>query len=212
MSNKVLFRVSPGVLTLALVAGFLSGSQQGCGSGSSSGNFQAVCDQGCDKQASCMSGFDAANCKATICTEQCSNASAMASKISQCNSMACANFLACIVTTPACQGSSTGAGGSGAGGSSVTGAGGSIGTGTGGSIGTGMGGSIGTGTGGTAGGSACAPCAKFDACCMAAGQSNCTTNTSCMALTADQQATIGATCQMELNLIAAQPTAPAACK
>jgi hypothetical protein len=214
MSNKVLSRVSPWALTLALVAGVLSGSQQGCGSGGGSSNFQAVCDQGCDKQAMCMTGYDAAMCKQNICTAQCSNASARTTKSQQCIAMSdCTAFLACVLTIPACQTTASGAGGSsaGAGGSIGTGTGGSIGTGTGGSIGTGTGGSVGTGTGGTSG-SACAPCAKFDACCMAAGQSNCTTNASCVALTADQQATVGATCQTELNLIAGQPGAPAACK
>jgi hypothetical protein len=146
MSKKVTALIGGLVASLALVVV----ATQGCGSSGGSGDYKALCMQGCDKVVSCTPDADAttvsqlrtacnANCNADT---NCSNQSARVSAAKACLAMSdCAAFEACGATIPACQ-TTTGTGGSG------TGAGGSGGSGTGGS---GTGGS-GTGTGGTSGG------------------------------------------------------------
>jgi hypothetical protein len=146
MSKKVTALIGGLVASLALVVV----ATQGCGSSSGSGDYKAICMQGCDKVISCTPDADAAtitqlrtSCEAS-CNQQCSNQSARVTAGKACLAMSdCMAFETCGATTiPACQmttgtGGSTGAGGSGTGGS------GTGGSGTGGS---------GTGTGGTSGG------------------------------------------------------------
>lgn len=149
-----------------LAAGVSAVTVQGCGSSSSSGDYMALCNQGCDKTATCL-GLDAASCKQqcssqTTMTMSCSNSAAIISAYKGCLAMDCSAFLGCVAGLPPCQ----------------------SGGGQGGSSGGGQGGSSGGGTGGSTGNAGCSVCDKANSCCVALFTANQQSTASCAAFSA----------------------------
>ena len=99
-----------------IVAGFLCAiglmavTLEGCGG--SSATYASVCNQICDKIASCSGDPGAtaqstANCKQACTGETCSNESARISAGQACLAKDCASLIPCLATAPACQGGGT---------------------------------------------------------------------------------------------------------
>jgi hypothetical protein len=150
-------KVSVVLVSALAAAGVGAVTVQGCG-GSSSSDYVALCNQACDKTATCF-GADAAACKQD-CTSRggtvaaCGNAAAIKSAYQACVNGTCEAFLTCAATVPACQGSS------------------------------GQGGSSGGGIGGSTGNSGCTVCDKAATCCVAVAGASGQPTTSCAAFSA----------------------------
>jgi hypothetical protein len=168
------------VVRSLLVAGFVLGAAQGCGSSGSSST--PSCNDICIKTEMCSA--DASTATATsncnlVCGAQgtagtggqgttCTNQSARDSAFNSCFSMSdCTKFNACIAQVPACQ---TGGGGGSNGAAGKSGGGGATGS-------AGKSGAAGaTGAGGAGSGASCALCDKAVSCCATLGQPASTCN------------------------------------
>lgn len=131
MSKKLTGLIAGLVASLA----FVVGTMQGCGGSSGGSDFKSLCNQGCDKAASCQGDADATTiaqfkmqCQAS-CNAQptnCTNESARVSAAKACLAMSdCTAAGECALGIPPCQNGTGGTTGSGGGG----GAGGTTGTG-----------------------------------------------------------------------------------
>jgi hypothetical protein len=193
------------VVRSLLVAGFVLGAVQGCGS---SGSSTPSCNDTCVKIEMCQA--DASTATATTACNQicalsaggtsgqgqtCTNASAMQSAYNNCFSMTdCTAFNTCLNNVPKCQSGAGGAGG-------ATGAAGKGAAGTNGAAGS-------TGAGG-AGAADCSPCTRATSCCATAGfpAATCSaipTTAACNSATGQTQTTDISTCQAILTGAAAQ--------
>jgi hypothetical protein len=215
MSTKT-FTVVGGLL---MALGFFAGSLQGCGS--SAADNKALCKKACDKTLMCnpeLAPF-LTDCEAQCATRMgtssmpCKNESTIIAKFNECSAKPCDAYQACVMAIPACEGGSTGTGGTTTGTGGKGGSGGST-TGTGGST-SGSGGSGGSNADGSAA-AGCEACTKADACCNAftagfdAGMCGLAEN--CNAATGAQRTQAVAVCTMFLGNFATNPSAPAACK
>ena len=196
--NFMTFRRAIAPASFALFLAGVAVVGYGCGGGSSSSDPVALCKSGCDKAISlCFAdaGVDTATLKASCqssCTSQsasnpknCTNSSAIISAYNTCLAKTtCDELQSCTASIPACEGGSTGTGGSSGGGT-----GGATGGGTGGASGGGTGGSTATGTG----------CADLLACCNAT--TNATLKLACMQSYAGVMAMGDAICAQALTAI-----------
>jgi hypothetical protein len=202
------------VIGSLLVAGFVLGAVQGCGSSSSSAaNVMSLCMQGCVKivkcgadagssetMAECMQGC--VSSETTSTGGACSNQSAIIEAGNACLAKTtCVELEACALTVQPCEGAGTG-------GVSGTGTGGATG-GTSGATGGANGATGGTsgatgGTSGAAGGSgaaSCSSCDKAQTCCVAAESfgipaSDCTFSaTKCNGMSGSNQTAYVTMCQ-----------------
>jgi hypothetical protein len=211
------------VVRSLLMAGFVLGAVQGCGSSSSSsGNYAQTCMQGCAKTVPCeadagipitMSECVMA-CTMSAMTSSggtCTNAAAMQSAAQACLSKTtCTDLLACGLTIPPCEGGAGGANGAAGkgGGAGTSGSAGKAGgAGTSGSAGK----SGGAGASGAGGAGAipmdCTACSKATTCCAtnnfsAALCAAIPTASACNSATGQTQTTDIGTCMAALSYAA----------